>query len=80
MPLNYCPRCGKPVESEHEALRVCPDCQAARLKALAEREALYPSAEQLGLAGPDSQLSPLIAFQLHACGRRIVRKPEPMGG
>ena len=83
MNTHYCPKCGFKWESKEKATTVCPECQAERELHLAYINALYPSADELGLAGPDCDPRNIPYERIvrpHSSGRRIVRKSEPMAG
>lgn len=87
---KVCPDCGDKwatVEGHHrnnlgrsELEIACPGCHAKRREKLRQLEAMYPSAEQLGLLGSMTP-SPVERLRRpHSSGRRIIRKSEHMAG
>ncbi len=81
--IQPCIRCGKRWDGPTKNTTVCPDCLLERQMHLAYMEALYPSAEQLGLIGNQdkiNEVNSLRTVRLHSSGRRVIRKSEPMGG
>lgn len=58
----------------------CPKCHQERQARLAELEARYPSAESLGLEGSSGEIPTERYARPGARGRRVVKKPEIMGG
>ena len=77
----YCPDCHAAYSSDHPlATMACADCHAKRRARIAEIEARYPSAEQLGLLGSSGNFPIWIAEQMRGKKRRIHRKPGIRGG
>ncbi len=81
--LQPCIRCGKRWDGPPKNPTVCSDCRLERQLHLAYIDALYPSAEQLGLLGNQDKIDEVCSLRTvrpHSSGRRVIRKSEPMGG
>ncbi len=58
----------------------CPACHAERKKKLAEREAMYPSAESLGLLGSITEIPTERFVRPHQRGKQVNHKSEHRAG
>jgi rubredoxin len=58
----------------------CPACHAARKAKLIAREALYPSAESLGLLGSITEIPTERYRRPHQSGRQVFHKSEHRAG